>query len=56
MVCMNIERYSPSVKEGLSLEQVEQRKLDNLINYNAEPPTKSIEEIIKSNVFSYFIC
>lgn len=51
---MSIERYSPSVKEGLSIEQVEKRKLDNLVNYNAEPPTKSIAEIIKSNFFTYF--
>ena len=51
---MSIERYSPGVKEGLSIEEVEKRKLENLVNYNAEPPTKSIEEIIKSNVFTYF--
>ena len=51
---MSIERYSPNVKEGLSIEQVEKRKIDNLVNYNAEPPTKSIEEIIKSNFFTYF--
>ena len=50
----NVKRYNPDYKEGLSSEQIEERKLNNLVNYNDQPPTKSIKEIIKSNFFTYF--
>ena len=50
----NIKRYNPDVKVGLSLEQVEERKLNNLVNYNDQPPTKTIKEIVMSNFFTYF--
>ena len=51
---MSILRYNPNFNEGLSNEQVEERKLSGLVNYNDQPPTKSIKEIIKSNFFTYF--
>ena len=51
---MSIERYNPNIKDGLSLQQVEERKLNNLVNYNDQPPTKTIKEIITSNFFTYF--
>ena len=49
-----MKRYSPSFKEGLSSSQVEERINSNLVNYNDQPPTKTIKEIIKSNFFTYF--
>ena len=51
---MSSLRYNPKFNEGLSNEQVEERKLSGLVNYNDQPPTKSIKEIIKSNFFTYF--
>lgn len=51
---MSILRYNPNFNEGLRNEQVEERKLSGLVNYNDQPPTKSIKEIIKSNFFTYF--
>lgn len=50
----DIKRYNPDYKYGLSDEEVNERKLSNLVNYNDQPPTKSIKEIIKSNFFTYF--
>ena len=50
----DIKRYNPDFKYGLSDEEVNERKLSNLVNYNDQPPTKSIKEIIKSNFFTYF--
>lgn len=50
----DIKRYNPNFKYGLSDEEVNERKLNNLVNYNDQPPTKSIKEIIKSNFFTYF--
>lgn len=49
-----MKRYNPDYKQGLSIEEVEERKANNLVNYNDTPPTKSIKEIIKSNFFTYF--
>ena len=49
-----MERYNPNYKEGLTLEQVQERISNNLVNYNDQPPTKSIKKIIASNFFTYF--
>jgi len=49
-----IKRYQSNSKEGLSSSQVNERIQNNLVNYNDQPPTKSIKEIIKSNFFTYF--
>ena len=49
-----IERYRPDINIGLSTKQVENRIKDNLININQQPVTKSIKEIIFSNLFTYF--
>lgn len=46
--------YNPNYKEGLNGEQVKERYDSKLVNYNDQPPTKSIKEIIKSNFFTYF--
>ena len=49
-----VVRYNPDYKEGLTTSQVNNRTLNNLINYNDQPPTKTIKQIITSNVFTYF--
>lgn len=49
-----MERYNPNYKEGLSLAQVNERISNNLVNYNDQPPTKSVKQIIMSNFFTYF--
>ena len=49
-----MERYNPNYKEGLSLVQVNERINNNLVNYNDQPPTKSVKQIIMSNFFTYF--
>lgn len=51
---MNLKRYNPDYKEGLTYEQVTERYNNNLVNYDNQPPTKTIKEIIKSNFFTYF--
>ena len=47
-------RYTPEIREGLSNEQVENRKAENLVNYDTTVPTKSIKAIIIGNVFTIF--
>ena len=39
---------------GLTKEEVEKRINSNLVNYDNMPKTKTIKEIITSNVFTYF--
>ena len=50
----DVKRYNPDSKNGLSLEEVNERIENHLVNYNDQPPTKSIKEIIMSNFFTYF--
>ena len=50
----DVKRYNPDYKFGLNDEEVNERILNNLVNYNDQPPTKTIKEIIKSNFFTYF--
>ena len=40
--------------KGLTQEEVNERINKNLINYIDEPKTKTVKEIIRSNVFTYF--
>ena len=49
-----MERYNPDYKAGLNKEQVAERILNNLVNYNDVPPTKTIKQIIISNFCTYF--
>ena len=42
----NNERYNPNINDGLNEEQIQARKLQNLINYDTTVPTKSIKSII----------
>ena len=39
---------------GLSSREVEDRINKGYVNYNEEPKTKTVKEIVKSNVFTYF--
>lgn len=39
---------------GLSSKEVQHRINNGLVNYNEEPKTKTVKEIVKSNVFTYF--
>ena len=49
-----IKRYNPDYKKGLSSDVVSERIRSNLVNFNDQPPTKSIGQIITSNFFTYF--
>lgn len=50
----NNERYNPNINDGLNEEQIQARKLQNLINYDTTVPTKSIKSIIINNFFTLF--
>lgn len=49
-----ITRYNPTEEMGLTKEQVHQRLEDKLVNFDDQPKTKSIKQIIASNFFTYF--
>jgi len=49
-----VERYNPDIEKGLNEEQINQRKLENLVNFDTTVPTKSIKAIIISNFFTIF--
>ena len=49
-----IIRYNPNLNEGLSNEQIKKRIEDKLVNYDTSIPTKSIKNIIGSNIFTLF--
>ncbi len=49
-----IERYNPLLDVGLTSEQVLSRFQNNLINYDTTIPTKSIKQIIATNIFTLF--
>ena len=49
-----IVRYNPSIEKGLSNEQVEKRKKENLVNYDTNITTKSIKQILYENFFTLF--
>ncbi len=47
-------RYTPDYKIGLTNEQVNERIINNLVNYDDQPPTKTVKEIFRDNFFTYF--
>ena len=49
-----IERYNADLNIGLTIEQVNLRYEKNLVNYDTTIPTKSIKQIIVSNIFTLF--
>ena len=48
------QRFFPDIEMGLTKEQVEQRIREGLVNTPVEPPSKTVPDILKSNVFTYF--
>jgi len=50
----NVERYFPSVNEGLSTNQVEQRKLDGLTNQETQKGGTTYTTIFMKNIFTWF--
>lgn len=49
-----IIRYQADLGKGLSLEQVQEHVQCGQTNKPVEPPTKTVPEIIKDNLFTYF--
>ncbi len=47
-------RFDPSPALGLSDEQVRQQREDGLVNLAVDPPTKSVWQIVRENLFTYF--
>ena len=47
-------RYETDVEQGLPLEVVEQRVLDELVNESGKRKSKSIPQIFASNIISFF--
>ena len=49
-----MERYEAELDQGLTSEQVEDRIAQDAVNRSVESPSKSVREIVCSNVFTYF--
>ena len=49
-----IKRYNPSYDKGLSLEEVKNRYQDNLVNFSLDENTKTVKEIVVSNIMTLF--
>lgn len=49
-----VQRIEADSKFGLTLEQVKEREAANATNKAVDSATKSIKEIVKSNMFTYF--
>lgn len=49
-----LNRYNPTIEEGLTQAQVEERKQENLVNYDTTLPTKSIKQILVENFVTLF--
>ena len=49
-----MERFNPDYKEGLTREQVFERFSQDLVNYDDQPPTKTVGQIVRDNFFTYF--
>ena len=50
----NAERYFPSVSEGLSSNQVEQRKVEGLVNQETQKSGTTYASIFLKNIFTWF--
>ncbi len=50
----NVERFNPSIDEGLSSVQVEQRIHEGLINDNQKQYSKTYRQIFINNIFTFF--
>lgn len=49
-----IERYQTDYKQGLTDEQVQERKRQGLTNVAVDTSSKTVNDIVKENVFTYF--
>ena len=49
-----MERYNANIKDGLNTNQINKRIEEELVNYNNQPKTKSIKQIVYDNTFTYF--
>ncbi len=49
-----MERIQASIETGLTTEQVQKRIEEGYVNFDDQPKTKSIKQIIASNFFTYF--
>lgn len=49
-----VERYNPEVDKGLTTEEVELRQMAGLANITDSGSTKSVANIITSNIFTFF--
>lgn len=50
----HITRYHPSIHIGLRKSDIKRQKVLGLVNYNTDVPTKTIKEIIITNIFTLF--
>ena len=50
----DVERYQPDPYKGLTRELVQERKQQGLDNRSVAPPSKTVAEIVKGNVLTYF--
>lgn len=48
------KRYAPEYNKGLSDEQVQERKKQGLTNVTVDTSSKTLKDIVKENVFTYF--
>ena len=51
---INVERFNPDPDYGLTTAQAEERIAQGLDNTPPDPPSKTVTEIVKDNVFTYF--
>ena len=49
-----VDKIKVDPKKGLNHEQVRKMKRAGAINESVKPPSKSVQEIVRSNVFTYF--
>ena len=42
------------LEKGLTLQQVEEKAKKGEINLDANPPTKTVKEIVRSNICTFF--
>lgn len=47
-------RYRPDYRTGLTSQQVQEHRLHGWMNRAVEPPSKTTQDIVKENVFTYF--
>ena len=47
-------RYNPDYRSGLTTQQVQEHRLHGWTNRSVDPPSKTVQEIVRENVFTYF--